>query len=164
MGNKENYISYNSDRTIWRAVVLNPYPITFWQYSQDNVKKFEMDQDNSSDKKSCEFHQSENGYDCYTETTNNGNFPHDRMMVEMSGNANTRRMCMIILLEETTCSSPQQSCSLCSSMLAPSHLASKTYTVGDTEDQIEVGEFTLTPAGCPVTYSTTVSPVTSFMT
>ena len=56
MSNKENYISYNSDRTIWRAVVLNPYPITFSQYGNDNVKKFEMDQNNSDDKKSCEFH------------------------------------------------------------------------------------------------------------
>ena len=86
------------------------------------------------------------------------------MMVEMDGNAHTRKMCMIILLEETSCSTPQSACLLCTSMSAPSHLASKTYTVGDTEDQVEVGEFTLSPAGCSVSYATTVSPAAGFMT
>ena len=71
MKNKEQYINYNSDRTIWRAVVLNPYPIAFSEYAQQNVKKFEMDQNNSDDKKTCEYDPSENGYDCYKETNNN---------------------------------------------------------------------------------------------
>ena len=49
-------------------------------------------------------------------------------------------------------------------MSAPSHLATKTYTIGDAEDQIEVDEFTLSPADCSVTYETTVSPPAEFMT
>ena len=49
-----------------------------------------MDQDNSNDKKTCEFDSWENGYDCYTETTNNNNFLHDRMMVDMDGSEDER--------------------------------------------------------------------------
>ena len=39
-----------------------------------------------------------------------------------------------------------------------------SYTVNDAEDEQEVGLFTESPTGCPVTYSTTVSPAASFMT
>ena len=49
----ENYVNYDGDHTIWRAVVINRDPISD---SDNNVfKKFEMDQNNSSDKKSCEY-------------------------------------------------------------------------------------------------------------
>ena len=54
--------------------------------------------------------------------------------------------------------------STCSSLTSPAHTASKTYTVGDSEDQLDVGSFTIAPSGCSVSYATTVSPAAAFMT
>ena len=88
-----------------------------------------MDQNNSSDKKSCTYHRAESGYDCYTETNNNGNFPHDRMMMEGGDSNDKRRLCALLMLEEAD-GTPDY----CTSLLSPTHTASKTYTVGDAED------------------------------
>ena len=79
----DNYINYAGYYTIWRTIVINKDPISD---SGNNIfKKFEMDYDTGSDKKTCEYDQIESGYDCYTETTNNSLFLHDRMLVEMDG-------------------------------------------------------------------------------
>ena len=52
----------------------------------------------------------------------------------------------------------------CSDLVAPTHDASKSYTVNAAEDSLEIGLFSKTPTGCPVTYETTVSPEAAFMT
>ena len=67
-------------------------------------------------------------------------------------------------LTETTSYTVDIQSALCSSMASPSHDASKTYTVQDPEDQLDVGAFTLTPVGCTMSYATTVSPAAAFMT
>ena len=52
----------------------------------------------------------------------------------------------------------------CASLTAPAHDASKSYTVNDAEDQLEIGAFTESLPGCLFTYATTVSPAAAFMT
>ena len=49
-------------------------------------------------------------------------------------------------------------------MTDPSHTTLMTYTVGDSEDELDVGVFTLFPTTCTHSYATTVSPSASFMT
>ena len=49
-------------------------------------------------------------------------------------------------------------------MIFQSHTTLKTYTVGDAEDELDVGAFTLIPSTCTHSYATTVSPSASFMT
>ena len=66
---------------------------------------------------------------------------------------------MILLLEDNDGTTLD-----CSSMTPITHDASRTYTVGDAEDELDVGAFTVSPSGCSVTYSTVVSPSASFMT
>ena len=52
----------------------------------------------------------------------------------------------------------------CTSLTKPAHGASKTYTVNDIGDKLDVGAFTSEPTGCQLSYSTTVSPTADFMT
>ena len=52
----------------------------------------------------------------------------------------------------------------CSDLVALTQYASKSYTVNAAEDSLEIGLFSETPTGCPVTYETTVSPEAAFMT
>ena len=81
------------------------------------------------------------------------------MMIETDGNSNERKTCIILLIEDN-----DGTASTCSSLASASHDASKTYTVGDAEDELDVGAFTISPSGCALTYATTVSPTASFMT
>ena len=58
----------------------------------------------------------------------------------------------------------QLSSSSCTSLDPTSHDTSKSYTVNDVEDSLEVGAFSEQPSGCMVAYVTTVSPTANFMT
>ena len=81
------------------------------------------------------------------------------MMIETDGSSNERKTCIILLIEDN-----DGTASTCSSLASASHDASKTYTVGDAEDELDVGAFTVSPSGCTVTYSVAVIPSASFMT
>ena len=112
------------------------------------------------DDKKCEFDEDENGWDCYEETNNNDNFPHDWMLLKGDGsNDDKRRICALLLFEEADGPLPD-----CDSLTSPTHVASKSYTVGDSEDQLDVGEFILSPSVCAVSYSTSTTPSAAFMT
>ena len=81
------------------------------------------------------------------------------MMIETSGSGSDRKTCIVLLLEDGD-GTP----AVCSSLAPVSHDATRTYTVGDAEDELDVGAFTISPSGCSVTYSVAVSPSASFMT
>ena len=81
------------------------------------------------------------------------------MMIEIDGSSNERSTCIILLLEDNDGTAVD-----CSSLTPATHDASRTYTVGDAEDELDVGAFTFSPSGCTMTYSVAVLPSASFMT
>ena len=81
------------------------------------------------------------------------------MMIETDGSGNERKTCIVLLLEDG-----EGTPVVCSSLAPATHDAARTYTVGDAEDELDVGAFTVSPSGCTLTYSVAVSPSASFMT
>ena len=57
-------------------------------------------------------------------------------------------ICMILLLEEA------DSAYDCSSLSIPAHDTFRTYSIGDAEDELDVGSFDADDPGCSITYQT----------